>query len=212
MSVPLKLAGRVFGRLTALHSEKRGRITGWVCRCRCGNETWVVTSHLTSNNTMSCGCFQRETSAKREFKHGHSGSRAAKASRLYNIWQAMLRRCHEPSADAYPWYGGRGITVCPEWHDFQTFLRDMGEAPPGTSIDRVDNNLGYSKANCRWASKIEQANNKCNSHRLVAFGKSQTLAQWSREIGMRPATLHYRIRTGWPPERALTEPVRVRAA
>lgn len=194
--------GQRFGRLVALRIGQKGDKKGWICQCDCGNEKWVASSHLTSGRTRSCGCLMRETTSKRFRTHGHT-SRLQPFSRTYSTWKAMLTRVRP----TYKNHGGRGITVCPEWRDFSNFLRDMGEVPPGMSIERVDNDGPYNPENCRWATATEQANNTRRNHYVEAFGKTQTVAQWAREKGLDHSVLKHRLNhLGWPVEQALTTP------
>lgn len=196
MPAKLDLTGQRFGRLTALRPEYR-KHRGWACRCDCGATTWVLTAALINNNTKSCGCAKH--------KHGHG----AEHPLTYRIWVEMRRRCRSLHRPAYGNYGGRGINVCPEWHDYAVFLKDMGEAPENATIERIDNNRGYAPNNCRWATRAEQNNNKRSNRRIQALGKTQTIAQWSRETGIHKDTLWRRLtKLGWSPERALTEPVK----
>jgi hypothetical protein len=125
--------------------------------------------------------------------HGYSGTK------VYNVWRCMLQRCYYPEHGAYKIYGGRGITVCDKWRDsFLCFLKDMGEPPDGMSLDREDVNREYSKENCKWATREEQANNR-RSNTFVEFnGKRMTLAQWSRELGISVGAVLRRVAKGLP--------------
>lgn len=155
-----RLDGARFGRLMVLRragSNKRFNAL-WLCRCDCGEQA-VVTSHrLISGKTLSCGCLQKE----RTTTHGLS------RTRTYRIWIKMRDRCENPRSDNYPDYGGRGITVCERWREFPNFLADMGHAPDGQSLDRIDNDRGYEPTNCRWATKTVQLNNT-RRNRLVTI-------------------------------------------
>ena len=133
-------------------------------------------------------------------KHGMEGTKT------YNAWASMKKRCKNPSHKFYPQYGGRGISFDPAWESFESFLADMGTAPHGLTLDRVDNSLGYSKDNCRWTTQKTQCNNRRSNVFVEYAGKRQTVAQWSEEIGLERKTLEYRIRVGWTPEKALTTP------
>lgn len=128
----------------------------------------------------------------------------------HNTWIDMRSRCRNPRCKAYPDYGGRGITVDPRWDSFTRFLSDMGPKPsPAHSIDRIDHNGPYSPENCRWATQIEQANNTRANRFLVFAGKSQTIAQWAREIGVSEDTIEQRLRVlKWSVEKTLTTPHR----
>lgn len=115
-------------------------------------------------------------------------------TREYRIWMHMRQRCRLPSHIQFADYGGRGIRVCEEWdRSFPTFLRDMGLCPPGQSIDRLENDGNYEPGNCRWATRVEQNNNQRRNIAVEHGGRVQTIAQWSRELGLRYATLHRRI-------------------
>jgi len=119
--------------------------------------------------------------------------------RTYRIWMAMRNRCNRINQD----YSCRGITYDERWDSFENFLSDMGEAPDDMSIDRIDVNGNYHKANCRWATKEQQANNTRANIFIEWDGKRQTRSQWEKELCMRPTTLRSRLRAGWPMERAM---------
>jgi hypothetical protein len=130
--------------------------------------------------------------------------------RIYRLWRAMHNRCYNSNVKCYGDYGGRGIFVDEKWHSkegFAAFLKDMGQRPQGATLDRIDNNGPYSKDNCRWATRDEQANNKRNNRWITANGKTQTMAQWAKELGCNPSNIIYRLRTGMSPEEAVTKPI-----
>jgi hypothetical protein len=146
-----------FGRwvVLALHPERsRVREARWACRCDCGGEGIVQGSHLRNGHSTSCSCLRKERLAKSNTKHGLSRSRA------YQRWGAMKTRCFNPRYKDYSDYGGRGITVCERWLIFENFFADMGDPPPGMSLDRIDFNGNYESANCRWATVAEQLANR----------------------------------------------------
>lgn len=122
-------------------------------------------------------------------------------------WLAAKKRCQDVTAHNYARYGGRGITFDPRWNDFDAFFADMGERPAGTSLDRIDNDGPYSPENCRWATPKEQGNNRANNRRLTHDGRTQTFAQWAREVGISRGVLYNRIDLGWDAARALSTPV-----
>ena len=134
-------------------------------------------------------------------RHGKSYSRA------YSVWESMLSRCSNENHTAYENYGGRGITVCPQWGTFLGFYADMGDPPEGMSLDRRDNDLGYSPENCRWATNIQQARNNRRSNFITAHGVTLTLAEWSERTGIKSHTINARIRKGWSAEEAVSSPL-----
>jgi hypothetical protein len=129
----------------------------------------------------------------------------------HNSWRAMIDRCTSPTTHGYKNYGGRGISVCPQWlgpSGFEYFLQHVGERPSRRhSIDRIDCNGNYEPGNVRWATPEEQAANLRRNVLVTAFSKTQTVTQWALSIGMEEDTLRGRIDAGWEPERALTQPV-----
>lgn len=117
----------------------------------------------------------------------------------------MVSRCTNPAATGFKNYGGRGITVCDRWKCFESFFEDMGHPPDGQTLDRKDNDLGYSKENCCWATRHEQANNNRGNRLVTAFGETLNVRQWADRLGIKYVTLHARLtRKGWSPEKALT--------
>ncbi len=155
----IDLIGEKFGRLRVMASAPNvGKKTAWRCRCECGAETVSMTQNLRGGLALSCGCARAESLSAANFQrraHGMTGTPT------YRSWQAMIARCEYPCSGSYERYGAAGITVCAEWRDsFARFLADMGERPPGTSLDRIDNSLGYAPGNCRWASTRDQALNR----------------------------------------------------
>lgn len=142
------LTGRIIGKWRVGESFRHSvyRVTMYHCQCECGTKKDVRHSHLVSGSTHSCGCSWTT--------HGMSRSKE------YKIWDSMVRRCHNPSHKAFPDYGGRGITVCEKWRSFDGFFEDMGLKPAGMSIERINNSLGYSKENCKWATIVEQSRNR----------------------------------------------------
>lgn len=137
-------------------------------------------------------------------KHGASWVNG-RATAEYNAWTSMKWRCGNPHAQQYPNYGGRGITVCSEWLDsFERFLADMGLRPtPGHSLERVDNNAGYSATNCKWATKKEQSVNRRTTHFVVVDGRRMPLSQAFDLAEVSRATVNRRLSRGWPIEKAM---------
>lgn len=126
-------------------------------------------------------------------------------SRIYRIWSNMKTRCANPKTIEYHRYGGRGITVCPEWQSFEGFYRDMAEGyNDSLTLDRIDNDAGYSKANCRWATLREQCVNRSTSRHITIGGLTRTLAQWIRTSEVKPSTVRQRFYVyGWSIEKSL---------
>jgi hypothetical protein len=161
----INLVGRRFGRLIVLEfaGTDKGR-ANWNCQCDCGRSVLALGSSLRRGFTTSCGCYQIEQTKKRNTRHGLKGSR------IYSIWGGMLARCERTQHKSYAYYGGRGITVCAEWHVFDVFLKDMGFPPSDFhTLDRIDNAKGYCKTNCRWATPTEQARNRRPPHTCLAY-------------------------------------------
>ncbi len=202
----INLTGLRFGRLTVISIADRNawkqKQREWLCKCDCDNEITVAGCALRTGNTSSCGCLYRESRST----HGRSRTKEHRA------WEGMKLRCLNPSHNSYSDYGGRGITVCDRWlESFENFFADMGIAPSGGhSLDRIDNEKGYSLANCRWALPgVQQSNRRSNVH-LTHDGVTLHVAEWARRIGTTQSTLWRRLANGWSHERTLSEPVRPR--
>lgn len=152
--------GDVFGRLTVtelgvVHVSSGGReYRAAMCACECGSTKTVPLSSLVTGNTRSCGCFLSESTSTRSTKHSKYGTPT------YYAWSAMIQRCTNPKNPGYKNYGGRGISIDPAWLDFEVFYTDMGDPPPGLSLDREDNDGAYNKHNCRWADRTTQSRNQ----------------------------------------------------
>lgn len=164
MTAVQDIAGRRFGRLVAQtqsgwHHLKSGiRVQVWKCICDCGAVLDVKMAYLKSGDTSSCGCLRRERTAALKRTHG-----MAHQSSTYDIWVLMRQRCNNPKANGFRYYGGKGVAVCKRWDSFEAFLQDMGERPPGMTLDRIDPSGNYELANCRWATWETQNRNKRNS-------------------------------------------------
>lgn len=134
----------------------------------------------------------QKASKKPKQKHGYGGTR------IHNIWKAMIYRCSAENYKYYSTYGGRGITVCDRWLTFTNFLEDMGKLySDELELDRIDNNKGYCKENCRFVPRIINASNKRNNRFIEHDGEKKTLSQWSRDLGISKNCLHRRLKMGW---------------
>lgn len=177
----------------------------WNCLCRCGSKKVVMGSYILSGRTASCGCLSRDAIRERSITHGATAG--GKKNPTYRIWKGMRQRCRNQNDKInWPKYGGRGIKSCRRWEKFENFLADMGEQPPGLTLERKDNNLGYSKENCIWADKTQQANNRRTSRFLTFNNRTQTIAQWRKETGLYRHAIYQRLDRGWSVEEALTTP------
>lgn len=199
--VPRKnISGKRFGRLTVVRPDYRTGCTSfWLCKCDCGNETIVSGSDLKSGRTRSCRCLHKELLSARQKIHGMTDKHPA-----YNTWRGMIQRCNYPKHICYHRYGGRGITVCPEWRRFDRFWKDMGKTwYRGGTIERIDKNGNYEPSNCKWATYKEQANNSRRNKLLTVNGITKTMRNWCDELGVSYYKVRSRIRYGWTHERAL---------
>lgn len=197
MSEP-DIIGKVFNRLTVIKIMWMHKKEVYLVRCECGKEKEALAHNLRYGITKSC---DRCKKVAREGRHGMT------TSKTYAIWSSMLGRCRNKRDAGYHRYGGRGITVCDRWLDFKNFLEDMGEKPDGMSIDRKDNNKGYCKENCRWATQKEQCRNTRRNVMLTYNGETKCLAEWSEETGISRGILKRRINQGFDAEDVLTAPV-----
>lgn len=207
MSKVIDLKGQRFGRLTVVelaepHIDPKGRrLTRWKCVCDCGNTVEVLRNSLIQGHSKSCGCLHSEIS-REVFTKMHT-THGGRHTRLYGIWCGMKNRCYNENVVSFPDYGGRGITVCSEWLDNFAAFRDWALANgyrDDLSIDRRNNDMGYSPDNCRWATGTDQANNKRTSRSVTLNGESRTIAEWSKLTGINASVLSWRARNGWTPE------------
>lgn len=198
------LVGRVFADLTVTSHvpSQFGKPGKWLCRCICGQERLNSTHMLNSGRAKSCGCTKYKRIGDKKRTHGHSTSLGN--SRTYRIWTNMKTRCLNPKASNFSWYGGRGIGIDRQWvESFDAFLRDMGEAPSGLTLDRVDGDGNYCRSNCRWASQRQQQNNKSNNRLLNIRGETVTLTEASRRCGIGVSAIWDRLSKGWSHEQAV---------
>lgn len=209
------LTGKRFGRLVAQSYtlKRRGESNKhraiWLCRCDCGKYKEVASNHLVRGAISSCGCLRRESISEIRTKHRMTGSR------FYRIWKNIITRTSNRDTPNYINYGARGILVCEGWRDFTVFKADMHESylshtglygEIDTSIERIDNNKGYSIDNCKWATRTEQNFNTRKNKRYLLNGESLTLTEISNKYNIARETVFYRLKMGWPTDKVVLEP------
>lgn len=175
----------------------------WLCRCDCGAWNIATSLNLQSGNSTNCGCVNNKRIGSLNRTHG-----LANKSAEYCIWKHIRSRCYNPKHPRYKDYGERGITICDRWREsFANFLQDMGERPGiEYTIERKDNEKGYSPDNCKWATRAEQNNNKRNNRRIAINGRTLNLSQWCKELQISRQSVHYRLNQGMSIIEALTAP------
>ncbi len=188
MGKPIDIAGQRFGRLVAIRPTGEATSAGrkWLCLCDCGKEVTPYASALRNGHSQSCGCRHKDIARAKWTTHGEFGTPT------YRAWIAMRSRCEQPRNSSYGNYGGRGIIVCERWAAFPNFLADMGEKPQGKTIDRINPNGNYEPANCRWATKEVQNNNKRTSVFVTIGDRTLTYSQWARELNVDQSVLRAR--------------------
>lgn len=197
----MNISGHKYAQLTVVRKVSGGKHAMWLCICTCGVHKQIDEYSLRSGRTRSCGCYNREVSARRR-THGHACG--GRITPTYNAWAGMIQRC---THKGYSAYYDRGISVCSRWRKFACFLADMGERPSARhSLDRIDNDGNYCKTNCRWATKIEQMRNMRTSVHVEWRGERLTIAAWAERLRLRQDTLRARLRAGWNVACALTAP------
>ena len=187
------LTGKRFGRLMVVRYEKRiKKFWYWLCVCDCGNETVVSASNLKSNHTKSCGSYKEEKSReKKKTSKPHYASLRIK-------WDSMKARCLNQNSQDYHRYGGRGISICEEWMDFEKFYEWSIKSgfEEKLTIERKDVNGNYEPSNCEYTTRKEQARNRRNSKTVIFFGKEKLVCELAEETGIKYATLQARIKRG----------------
>lgn len=179
--------------------ENKGDKRHFLCLCDCGNKKTVRLEHIRSGHTTSCGCLQRARTIESSTKHGD------RSTPLYSVWCDVKKRCLNPRATNYSYYGGRGIKLCPEWHEYENFKRDMGaKYKQGLELDRRDNDGPYSTSNCRWVTRTENNRNTRANRRIAHGGKTRCVSEWAEITGIKAATILKRLKKGWSVEKALT--------
>lgn len=201
MSIKIDLTGERYGKLEVLRLEvdEPGKKKKWLCKCDCGAEVIVSASNLRNAHTRSCTQCGYKSMKEKNKKHG------ASKELVYGVWQAMRSRCERENVKSYLDYGARGITVCEEWHDPSKFIAWAMENgyEPGMEIDRIDTNKNYCPENCRWVSRLENANNKRNNKIIEYNGERKTLAEWARHFDVKYKNLSRNINKGYSLEEAV---------
>lgn len=195
MGAKIDITGHRYGKLVVKYAaSNEGEDTRWICQCDCGSQIIRRTSFLRHGHTTSCGCGRKT--------HRDTNSPT------YKTWKRLRERCLLKSNPSYRHYGGRGITVSESWMTYANFLADMGKKPAGTSLDRIDNNLGYFKGNCRWASVTEQQRNKRTTIMIEHNGETLPLRTWCERVELPYHIVWQRIKNSkWSVDKALTTPV-----
>lgn len=198
----LNLVGEKYWNMTVLEFvgiNEKGRSL-WLCKCDCGNTKVVVGTDLKRGKVKSCGCMNRRINGLYK-------------SRLYEIHHMMMCRCYTESTTHYEYYGGRGISVCEEWRNkengflnFYNWSMANGYADDLT-IDRIDVNGNYEPSNCRWATREQQANNTRHNKFITYKGKTMTISQWAKLLGIDRRTFDKRIKSGWSISDCIEKPV-----
>ena len=207
----MDLTSNRYGRLVVLSGGVRtsNNKVAWICRCDCGNMKKVSGENLKTGHVKSCGCLKSDLlSIRNKLMSTTHGESNGKSSEYYS-WVSMRKRCLNPKHKSYKDYGGRGIAICERWNSYDNFIFDMGRKPTKShSIERIDNNKGYSPENCKWGTKEEQSNNQRSNRILEWNGQSMTLSKWAKKRKMSTAILSYRLKRGWSIHDALFRPVR----
>ena len=205
----IDMTNQKFNKLTVIkfdHYDKKYN-SYWLCKCECGNYKVVRRSHLLHGNVQSCGCVILE--GRGTYKNGwRTHGLWHQNPRLCKIWNCMKDRCYNKDNEHYKDYGGRNIKICEEWkNDFANFVKwaKNNGYEEHLTIDRIDVNGDYCPDNCRWATRIEQANNKRNNIFITYRGETNTIAQWSRRTGISEDALERRYHKGWKEEYIFSE-------
>lgn len=185
--------GDRFGRLVALQPEAGEK---WAYRCDCGSAFSAFRRNVEKGLTRSCGCLRREVSRAKNLTHGQTAG--GRTSPTMKAWSHAKARCYTRSNKSFPDYGARGIRMCDRWREsFSAFLADMGECPPGLTLDRIDMNGHYEPGNCRWADRKVQNRNKRNVHMVEVDGEPMSLPEAAEMAGLDyQATYHLIVRRG----------------
>lgn len=208
MRTPVVSVGDTFGRWTVVSAGKGAcdrhgyPIKSWMVRCTCGKTGDVLQGHLRAGRSASCGCLRTEQLVERSITHGHTVGR--EQTRTYQIWTDIHSFCYIETKHGYKWHGAIGVKVCKKWHDFESFLRDMGECPADHRLHRRNLSGNFSKANCVWVDKTEP---RARVKKLKFKGQALTITQWSAQLGLGRKAIDSRLWRGWSVKKALSTPL-----
>jgi len=191
------ISGQRVGRLLVLKEldKRHNNHRVFLCRCDCGSMFQSVYSNLHSGNTESCGCNVK--TQRGLYKHP-----------LYSVWRGMMRRCLDHRSPQFSDYGSRWITVCDRWKVFLNFYNDMHVSyEKGLSIERIDNDKGYSKENCMWATMKQQQANRRDTQHITINGETKCLAEWARIFHVPQPTANWRYKKGWDLNKVFSQPL-----
>lgn len=194
MNALIDVTGERYGRLVAIRRvPSETRRTKWLFKCDCGVDFTTDVERVRSGMTKSCGCLKIDKTRERSITHGHSVGR--RSTRTLKAYQHAKGRCFSPTNSKFPQYGGRGISMCKEWaDDFGAFLRDMGEAPEGKTLDRIDPHGNYEPGNCRWATTHEQARTRTDNVIVEHEGRRMVLKDFATLMNVKYKSLHALVR------------------
>lgn len=194
------LIGMRFGKLKVVERSENYKdgSARWRCRCDCGAETVCMASGLRNGHSKSCGCERRRKYIEAITKHG--SCRREASTLTYKRWQSMRARAGKKKCYVH-------VKVCKRWNNFENFLNDMGECPPGRTLGRIRNSRGYTPSNCRWETASEQALNTSRNRIVRIRNQSMPLTQWARSLGLDPELVRTRLKRGWSERAALLTPL-----
>ena len=210
------ITGRRYGRLVVIEFEyKYKNQSFWLCQCDCGKLIVTRINALNMGRTTSCGCYKFEKASEsakaRNFKHGLTSETNVECRELFHTWNNMRQRCSNSNRPDYRWYGGKRVKVCPEWSEnFKSFYDWACENgwESGLTLDRIDPNGDYCPENCRWTTWQVQQNNTTRNHMVEYQGKSQSLADWCRELNLPYRTIRSRLNLlKWDAIKAFETPI-----
>ncbi len=203
----IDMTGEKHGRLTLIErSYSKNNTVYWKCICDCGKEVVKSGMLIRLGKTTSCGCYKSERLSKRSKTHGMG------KTKINYVWLDMKARCSNPNHKRYKDYGGRGIGFQNSWNNFESFYNDMKSTyREGLTLDRIDNEKGYSKENCRWVTVLKQNNNKRNNVYETVDGVTATRSELCDLYGVPRCTFYWRINNGMTVEEALKSKGRQRS-